>query len=118
MKTEQGIYAKVKILRRKELKLLQQIRTKMNLNSSSKVNLQDHNVFYLEFDLIEVNFSTFEPDFYKTLFQSHEDTQGNNTFKYFQVPIGNSKCVESFKFQNDAQILKYFQKSLSSCCFQ
>ena len=33
-----------------------------------------------------------------------------NTFKTFQVPIGNAKCVESFKFQNDAPILKYCQK--------
>ena len=27
------------------------------------------------------------------------------------------KIVESFKFQNDAPILKYCQKSLNSCCF-
>ena len=39
-----------------------------------------------------------EPDFYKKLFQSHDDTQDNNTFKSFQVTIGNAKCVESFEF--------------------
>ena len=50
-------------------------------------------------------------------FQSYDDTQDNNTFKQFQVPIGNAKCVESFKFQNDAPILKYCQKTLNSCCF-
>ena len=38
-------------------------------------------------------------------------------FKRFQVPIRNSKCVETFKFHNDAPILKYCQKSLNSCCF-
>ena len=27
------------------------------------------------------------------------------------------KCVESFKFQNDAPILKHCQKTLNSCCF-
>ena len=35
----------------------------------------------------------------------------------FQVPIGNSKCVENFKFHNDAPMLKYCQKSLNICCF-
>ena len=40
-----------------------------------------------------------------------------NMFKIFHVPIGNSKCVETFKFHNDARILKYCQKSLNSFCF-
>ena len=40
-----------------------------------------------------------------------------NTFKFFQVPIGNEKCVESLKFQIDDPILKYCQKSLNSCSF-
>ena len=73
--------------------------------------------FGLDFDWIEVNFSTREPDFYKKLFQSHDNTQDINTFKIFQVPIRNEKCVESFKFQNDAPILKYSNKSLNSLCF-
>ena len=68
-------------------------------------------------DWIEVNFSTREPDFYKKKIQSHYDTQDINTFKIFQVPIGNAKCVESFKFRIDAPILKYCQKLLNSCCF-
>ena len=55
------------------------------------------------------------PDFYKKLFQGHDDTQDINTFKSFQVTIGNAKCVESFKFRNDAPVVKYFQKSLNSC---
>ena len=37
--------------------------------------------------------------------------------KNFQVPFGNAKCVELFKFQNDAPILKYCQKTLNSGCF-
>ena len=45
--------------------------------------------FDLDFDWIEEKFSTHEPDFYKTLFHSHKDTQDTNTFKFFQVPIGN-----------------------------
>ena len=55
--------------------------------------------------------------FIKKLFQSHDDTQGDNLFKTFQVPIKNAKCVESFKFQSDAPILKYCKKTLDSCCF-
>ena len=90
----------------------------MRLNLSFKVNLRDHNKFFdLDLDWIEVNFSTREPDFYKKLFQIHDDTQDINTFRIFQVTIGNAKCVESFKFQNDAPILKYCMKSLNICCF-
>ena len=72
--------------------------------------------FNVVFDWIEVNFSTREPDFYTKLFLSHDDTQDKNTFKLFQYPIGNSKYVESFKFHNDAPMLRYCQKLLNSCC--
>ena len=61
----------------------------------------------LDINWVEIDFSTREPDFYKIFFQIHDDTQDINTFKCFQVPIGNEKCVESFKFRNDAPILKY-----------
>ena len=83
----------------------------------SNVSARSHIWFDLDFDWIGVNFSTREPDFYKKLFQSHNYTQDTNTFKIFQIPIGNSKCVEMFKFHNDATMLKYHQKSLNSCCF-
>ena len=73
--------------------------------------------FDLGFDWIEVNFSKHETDFYKERFQNHDNTQDKNTFKFFQVPIINSKSVETFKFHNDAPILKYCQKSLNSCFF-
>ena len=40
-----------------------------------------------------------------------------NQYDYLlQFPIGNAKCAESFKFQNDAPILKYCKKTLNSCC--
>ena len=64
-----------------------------------------------------MDFSTREPDFYKKLFQSHEDNQDKDTFKTFQVPIGNAKVVKSFMFQKDALIIRYCQKTLNSCCF-
>ena len=73
--------------------------------------------FDLDLYWIDINFSTCEPDFYKKLFQSRDDKQDNITFKTFQVPIGNAKVVKSFKFQNDAPILSYCQKTLNSCCF-
>ena len=73
--------------------------------------------FDLDLDWIEVKFSTREPDFYKRLFQSDDNTKDKNTYKSFQVPIVNAKCVENFKFHNDTPILNYGQKSLDSCCF-
>ena len=50
-------------------------------------------------------------------FQSLDDTQDTNTFKIFQVPIENSKCVKKIKFHNDAPMLKHCQKLLNRCCF-
>ena len=73
--------------------------------------------FDLDLDWIEVNFSTRDTDFYKKPFQSHDYTQDINTFKSFQVTIGNEKCVESFKFLNADPILKYCHQSLNSYCF-
>ena len=54
--------------------------------------------FDLDFDWIEINFSTREPDFYRKIFQRHDDTKDTNTFKIFEVPIGNSKRVEKLSF--------------------
>ena len=118
MAMEQGLYAQVIMIRGKDLKFVATDKEK----NEAKFKFQGQSVrsqqwFDLDLDWIEVNFSTRETDFYKKLFQSHDDTQDINTFKFFQVPIGNTKCVESFKFQNDAPILKYCQISLNSCCF-
>ena len=71
--------------------------------------------FDLEFDWIDVNFRTHELDLYKRLFQIHDNTQDINTFKFFQFPTGNSKCVENFKVHNDVPILKYFNKFFNNC---
>ena len=72
--------------------------------------------FDLDFGWVEVNFITCEPGFYKKTFQRHDNTQDTNTFKIFQVPIGNSKCMKKFKFHNDSPMLNYSRKSLNSCC--
>ena len=72
--------------------------------------------FDLDLDWIDINFSTREPYFYRKHFQIHDHEQDTNTFKTFQVPIGNEKVVKSFVFHKDAPILSYCQKSLNSCC--
>ena len=106
------------MLRRKYLKFVATDKNK----KEATFKFQDQSArsqrwFDIDFDFIEVNYSSHETDFYKKLFQSHDDTQDTNTYKIFQVSIGNTKCVESFKFQNDAPIHKYCQKLLNSCCF-
>ena len=93
-----------------------------NNNNEAKFKFQGQSArsqrwFDLDFGCIEVNSSTSETDFYKNFFQNHDNTQDTNTFKFFQVPIGNSKCVENFKFHNSAPMLKYCQKSFNWCCF-
>ena len=118
MAMKQGLYAQVVKLRRKDLKF---VATDKNKNEA-KFKFQGQSAksqrwFDLDLDWIEVNFSTREPDFYKKHFQSHKNTQDINTFIFFQVPIGNAKCVESFKFKNYSPILKYCQKLLNSCFF-
>ena len=118
MAMEQSLYAQVVKLCQKDLKFVATCRNK----NEAKFKLQGQSArsqlwFDLDLYWIDIHFSSHEPDLYKKLFQSHDDTQEDNTFKTFQVPIGNAKCVESFKFQNDAPILKYCQKTLNSCCF-
>ena len=49
--------------------------------------------FGLDFDWIEVKFSTRETDLLKKN-QSHDVTEDTNTLKSFQVPIGNAKSVK------------------------
>ena len=111
MATEQALYAQVIMLHREDLKFFATYKEK----NETKFKFQGQSArsqrwFDLEFDWIEVNFSTHEPDFYKKLFQSYDGTKYINTFRFFQVPIENTKFVEQFKFQNDAPILKYYEK--------
>ena len=118
MVTEQGLYTQMVELRRKDLKFASADKNK----NQSKFKFQGLSArskrwFDLDFDWIGLNFNTRDPDLYKKPFQIHENTQDTNTFKSFQFTIGNEKCVESFKFYNDAPILNYCQKSLNSCCF-
>ena len=94
-----------------------------NNKNEAKIKFQGqsarpHRWFDLDFDWIELNFSTREPYLCKKFFQSHDNTQDTSTLEIFQFPIGNSKYLESFKIHNDDPILKYCQKSLNSCCLK
>ena len=69
---EQGLYAQVVMLCRKDLKIVEANKNKMTLNSSSKVRLQDHSIGLI-FILIGLKKnSTRETDFYWEIFQRHE----------------------------------------------
>ena len=115
---EKLLYAQVVKLRQKYLKCIAANKNKNEAKFKFQgLSARSQIWFDLDFDWIEVNFSTREPDLYKNIFQIHDDTQYTNKFKSFQVPIGNSKFMENFKFHNDAPILKYCQKSLDICCF-
>ena len=99
MATEQSLYAQVVKLWRKDLQFVAADKNK----SEAKFKFQAKSArsqlwFDLDLDWIDINFSTREPDFYKKLFQSYDDKQDDITFKTFHVPIGNAKCVKSFKF--------------------
>ena len=115
---EQSLKAQVAKLRRKGLKFVAADKNKNEAKFKFQgLSAKSQRWFDIDFDWIAVNFSTRAPYFYKKPFQSHDDTKDTNTFKIFQVPIGNEKCVESFNFHNGAPILKYCQKLLNSCCF-
>ena len=84
MTTEQGLHSKIVIIRRKDLKI-----TEANRNrNKAKFKFQGQyeilqRWFDLDFDCIEVNFSTRETDFYRRIFQGHDDTQDINKFQTF-----------------------------------
>ena len=80
MEMEQGLYAQVVKICRKDLEF---VATDKNKNEA-KFKFQGQYArsqiqFGLDLHWIEINFSSREPDFYKKPFQSHENTQNNNT---------------------------------------
>ena len=67
---EKGLYAQVVMPRRKCLKITEENKNK----NEDKFKFQGHSArsnswFDLYFDWVEENFSTREPDFYKTIYQ-------------------------------------------------
>ena len=118
MVREQVLYAQFVNLRQKYLKFIAENKNRNEAKFKFQAQFsRSQSWFDIEFDCNEVNFSTHDPDLFKKPFQIHDITQDTNIFKICQVPIGNSKCVECFKFHNDAPMLKYCHKSLNSRCF-
>ena len=110
MEMGQSFYAQVIMFRRKDLKFdAEDKNTKKQFKFKGQSG-RSRLWFDLDLDWIDIHFSTREPYFYKKIFQSHNNEQDTNTFKTFQVPIGNEKVVKSFVFHKDDPILSYFQK--------
>ena len=112
MAMEQGLYAKGVIFHRKDLNITEENKDK----NDDKFKFQgqvarSQRWFDLDFDCIQENFSTHEPDFYKKIYQSHDDTQDTNTLKMLVVTIGNAKNVDESNFHIDAPTLKYNQNT-------
>ena len=81
MAMEQGLYAQVAKISRKDLKFI----AANNNKNEAKFKFQGQSsrfehFFDLDFDWNEVNFITCEPDFYKKPFQRHSNTQDINKF--------------------------------------
>ena len=115
MATEQGLYAQVIMLHRKDLNTAEENKNKTRINSSSRLSLPDQ----LDFNWIRENFSTHEPYLYNKIFQKSDGTQDTNTFKMFVVPIGNAKKrgENEISLHIDSTMLKYRQNTPNSCCF-
>ena len=118
MATEKGLYAKVVNIIRKDLKFF----AANNNKNEAKFKFQGQSTrsqcwFDLDFDFIEVNFSTREHDLYEANFS--EPLQYTR-YKYIQIPSSSNrkfKTYGNFKFQKDVPMIKYCQMSLNSCCF-
>ena len=118
MTMEQVLYSQLVMLSQKDLNINEANKNK----NKDKLKFQGHSARSqhqsdLDFYLIEEKFSTQGPDFYKRIYQRHDETRDTNIFKIFQVPIGNAKNVEEIKFHIDPPMLKYRQNSSKSCCF-
>ena len=90
MGMEKVLYAQVVILCQKYLKPIKANKNKneakFKFQGQSEISQRWFDIYFY---WIEVNFRTCEPEFYRKIFQRHEETQDKNKFKIFQVPIGN-----------------------------
>ena len=105
MSMEQLLYAQVIMLLWWDLKFVwtDKIKNEDKFKFQGKSAISQR-WFDLGFGWIEVNFSTREPDFYKKLFQSHDNKQDINTFKLFH----KSSCFLvslSYKLADDIDLV-------------
>ena len=82
MATGKRLYEKVIKISQNDLKFIVENKNK----NEAKFNFQGQSAksqrwFDIDFDWIEVNSNTCEPDFYKKLFQRYDNTQDKNTSK-------------------------------------
>ena len=85
MSMEQGLYAQVVKLRRKDFKFTAENENKNEAKSKFQGQYERlQRCFDIDFDQIGVNFSPREPGLYKKFFQRHENIQDKNTLKYFR----------------------------------
>ena len=63
--------------------------------------------FDLDIELVEENFSTREPQFYKSLFQTNVEVQDGIKYPIFPVPIGNSRETGEIEYDIQAPLVKY-----------
>ena len=59
---------------------------------------------------------TREAYFYRKLYQTKFRSDDTKTFQIFGVTIGNAKILRKVQFQPAAPLIKYHQKTYSSCC--
>ena len=67
-------------LRRKDLKFIADNKNKNEAKFKFQgLSVRSQHWFYLDFYSTEVNFSTHDPNFYKKLFQIHDNTQDSSS---------------------------------------
>ena len=61
---------------------------------------------------------TFEPEFYRKIYQTKFRGDDTKTFQIFVVPIGNAKMTRKVQFHPAGPLIKYHQKISNSCCIR
>ena len=88
MAMEQSLYAQVVKLCHKDSKFVATYKNKNEAKFKFQGQSERSQLWFdIDLDWIEINFSTREPDFYKKLFQSHDNTQDDNIFKKFKYQL-------------------------------
>ena len=59
---------------------------------------------------------SFEPDFYRELYQTKFRRVDTKIFQIFGVQIGNAKITIKVQIRLAAPVMKYLQKTYNSCC--
>ena len=95
MVIEQGLYAQVVMIPRKDLY------NKKEKENTKKYNFQGKSArsrrwFDLDHKRLEENSMTHEPDFYKRLYQTNARGDDTKTYQLFAVKIGIAKTTEKY----------------------